>query len=81
MRALAITKKVTVTENGQEVYETTSQCNFDQGEVFSWTVINDEDNIPDYIVLITKYGVSMELEYDEDVLSKLAAEFRSRGVL
>lgn len=82
MKALAITKSISQTEEGNQfVEENTCECNFDQSEIFSWTVIKDENGIPDYITMITKNGISLEVEYDEKVLSNLAAEFRSRNVL
>lgn len=82
MRASAILRKIEMSPDGSQTFvENINQCNFDQAEVFSWTIINDEEGIPDYIMLITKNGISMEVEYDENVLSALAAEFRSRGVL
>lgn len=82
MKAYAITKSFTLDQTGNQIVtENSSICNFDQTEVFSWTVIRDENNIPDYITLITKNGISLELEYDENVLSSLASEFRQRNVL
>ena len=82
MKASAITRRLEFGEDNEQTYkESISPCNFDQGEIFSWTVINDDNGIPDFITLITKRGISMEIEYDENILSSLAAEFRSRGVL
>lgn len=81
MRVSAITKTIESTPEGQIITEVTNPCNIDQGEILSWTTLHDEDGVPDYVVVITKNGISMDIEYNEDVLSNLAAEFRSRGVL
>lgn len=69
-------------EEGREfMAEIPCDGNFNQNDVFSYTITKDEDGYPDAIVVVSNNGVQLKLEYNEDTAAGLASNFRQRNIL
>lgn len=74
---------IVLDDEGNEVkVEKMHKIIFDHREILSVTIIekpNSEE--PDYFHIVTKQGVPLDIEYDEDTYIELANYFRKEGVL
>jgi len=53
---------------------------FDESQIFSFTILNDEFGEPEFIEILTRNGVQCTLVYNENLLINLAQNFRERGI-
>ena len=81
-KSYMVIKRINEETGAEDRIEKLHKTIFDHREILSATVIEDVDtDEPDYIHIITKRGVTLDLEYEEDVYLDIAKYFRTQDLL